>query len=139
VRDSWTGTVGRGQVSSGAVCSAPDGRGQFFACFHDRTIKTYVQPAWLDAERAQGAAMSDRPLEINLAEMAVAKQAELRRLATPAGRSDVPPASPPGDRRPRGTGLPGAVRSVSVRRIRAADATSLATGCEGGSQLETSH
>jgi hypothetical protein len=28
-------------------------RGEFFACWGERTVKTYVQPAWMDAEKAQ--------------------------------------------------------------------------------------
>lgn len=39
------------------------GRGQFFVCFADRTLKTYVQPAWMRADLAQAIARGVTPAE----------------------------------------------------------------------------
>ena len=38
-------------------------RGQFYACFHERTVKVYVQPAWLSDDEAQAIARGAKPLE----------------------------------------------------------------------------
>lgn len=37
-------------------------RGQFFACFRDRVVKTYVQPAWMPDDEARRIARGSRPV-----------------------------------------------------------------------------
>jgi hypothetical protein len=39
-------------------------RGQFFVCFGDTTIRTYVQPAWLDAKNARAVARGEPHVNI---------------------------------------------------------------------------
>ena len=39
------------------------GKGQFFACWKDRTVKVYVQPAWLDETRARAVATGELMVE----------------------------------------------------------------------------
>lgn len=39
-------------------------RGQFFACWQDRTVLTYVQPAWMTPEAAKDVALGHKPLPL---------------------------------------------------------------------------
>jgi hypothetical protein len=78
-----------------AAAVATLSRGQFFVCFGATTIRTYVQPAWLDAKNARAIARGEPHVNISTLETRarVAQPSERRSTRSEAGGSTPPPRS----------------------------------------------